>query len=120
MFRVEEGPSHSQLKQVNLVMNGNPEKCFALEFKHKLQLVDIQKAAEARWGSKYGKAMRLFSPEGVEYEAEDLRYVRASDNIYVSKGTTADTQARTSTLIAALDSMKLYALSARVASARCR
>jgi hypothetical protein len=62
MFGVEEAPSQQLIKHVNIVMNGNPDKCFQLEYKHQLQLPDIQKAAENRWSSKYGKNIRLFTP----------------------------------------------------------
>lgn len=48
---------------------------------------DILKALEVEWGPRYMKQVRLFNPEGVEYDNnDDLRFVKNNENIYISKG----------------------------------
>jgi hypothetical protein len=86
MLRLEEPHEHNHHKQVNIVMNGNPEKSFILPYRHHLELSDVIKAIESKWNLKCSKSIRLFNHEGVEYECDDLKYVRHNDNMYFSRG----------------------------------
>lgn len=57
-----------------------------MQFKHELQFQELAKALEAKWGARFGKNVRLFNSEGVEYDHHDLAAVRDNDNLYVSRG----------------------------------
>ncbi len=62
MFGVYQPTTDSNVKQVNIVMNGHPDKNFLLPYRHNLQVADIQKAIETKWGTRYTKSLRLFNP----------------------------------------------------------
>lgn len=41
---------------------------------------------ECKWGPRFGRSIRLFNSEGVEYDNHDLSNLKDSDNVYVSRG----------------------------------
>lgn len=43
MIRVDEPEQLSHVKQVGIVMNGNPDKAFSLQYRHQLTKAEIIK-----------------------------------------------------------------------------
>lgn len=71
-------------KWVKLIMNGKPSTTF-IHIYTKLKPKELLKAISAKWGFKIEK-VRLFSVEGVEYEINDLQYLKDKESLYASKG----------------------------------
>jgi hypothetical protein len=65
----------SQKKIISLVINGQPDRVVPLSFKHQLKLSDIVSLLESKFHHTY-KTIRIFNREGVEYDQEDLSYVK--------------------------------------------
>ena len=77
---IEERPN-----QIHIITNGQSEFEFTLHYKSFITQSQIQKAYESKWGLKL-RRMRLFTDEGVQFNNEDLRYLKNKQNLYVSKG----------------------------------
>lgn len=54
----------TQKKNINLVINGQPDKVAALSFKHQLKLSDIVNLLESKFHHVF-KTIRIFNREGV-------------------------------------------------------
>ena len=70
-----------------MYVNGCVDKSLVMQYKHELQFQELAKALEGKWGSRFGKNVRLFNSEGVEYDNHDLSNVKDNENLYVSRGT---------------------------------
>ena len=60
------------IKKVTVFVNGCAERSFVMQFKHDLQFSDLGKSLEGKWGPRFGRNVRLFNSEGVEYDCHDL------------------------------------------------
>lgn len=66
-------------------MNGQPDKSVSVIVKHHLKLADITHAITSRFHFD-SRNLRIFNREGVEFDREDLSYVKHQDTLYVSRG----------------------------------
>lgn len=56
-----------------------------LTFKHQLKSTDIANALSNRFHFD-SRTIRIFNREGVEFDREDLSYVKNSETLYISRG----------------------------------
>ena len=73
-------------KRVFLIQNGSPEKMCMLESTKKITKFDIIREVERKWGNGKYKAMKLFTIDAIEYNKEDLDYIKDGEKLYISRG----------------------------------
>lgn len=78
-------PTHP--KTLHVVLNTCPEKNFSFDYRHTVHMADLLRELDERWGIRLKKGIRIFNAEGVEYDQNDLKYLKQSESIYVSRGT---------------------------------